>query len=113
MANAFRIGRFGLLPAHAAAVIGIVVLICVPAFTRVGQRLETASHAPSFSKNVDCPPKKVTVAVAAAMASPVPREAIELVPAARLAPAVAAVLPRSPQFDLPVPLRAPPTVLFA
>jgi len=111
--NALRIGRFGLWLARAAAVVGIVVLICVPALTRAGQRLETASHAPSFAKNVDCPPKKVTVAAAAAMASPVPRDEIGLVPAARLAPSVASALPRTPQFDLPVPLRAPPTVLFA
>jgi hypothetical protein len=113
LANALRIGRFGLWLARAAAVVSIVVLICVPALTRVGQRLETASHAPSFAKNVDCPPKKVTVAPAATMASPVPRDDIELVPVVRLAPSVAKALPRTPQFDLPVPLRAPPAVLFA
>ena len=113
MSNALRIGRFGLWPAHAAVVVGIVVLICVPALTRAGQRLETASHAPSFAKNIDCPPKKVTVSPAVALASPVPLDTIEFVPAVRFAPSVASVLPRTPQFDLPIPLRAPPIVLFA
>jgi hypothetical protein len=111
--NAFRIDRFGLSLARAAAVVGIVVLVCVPALTRVGQRLETASHAPSFAKNIDCPPKKVTVAPSAAMSSPVPLDTIELVPAAPLASPSTEALPRAPQFDLPVPLRAPPAVLFA
>jgi len=111
--NALRIGRFGLWLARAAAVVAVVVLVCVPALTRVGQRLETASHAPSFAKNIDCPPKKVTVAPSAAMSSPAPLDTIELVPAAPLASPSTEALPRAPQFDLPVPLRAPPAVLFA
>ena len=113
MPNVFNTRRFAYWLARIAAVAIVVVLVCVPALTRVGQRLETASHAPSFAKNIDCPPKKVTVSPAVALASPVPLDTIEFVPAVRFAPSVASVLPRTPQFDLPVPLRAPPTVLFA
>jgi hypothetical protein len=111
--NLLGTDRFGVWLARAAAVVGIVVLICVPALTRVGQRLETSSRAPSFAKNIDCPPKKVTVAPAVAMASPLPLDAIELVPVARFAPSVAKILPRPPQFDRPAPLRAPPDALLA
>jgi hypothetical protein len=111
--NVFNTRRFAYWLARVAAVVVAGVLVCVPALTRTGQRLETASHAPSFAKNIDCPPKKVTVAPAAAMASPVPLDTIELVPAAPLAPPLTEALPRTPQFDLPVPLRAPPAVVFA
>jgi hypothetical protein len=113
MPNVFNIRRFGDWLARVAAVAVVVVLICVPALTRVGQRLETASHAPSFAKNIDCPPKKVTVAPATAMASPVPLDTIELVPAVPLASPLTEAPPRAPQFDLPVPLRAPPAVFVA
>ena len=113
MPNVFNTRRFAYWLARVAAFAIVVVLVCVPALTRVGQRLETSSHAPSFAKNIDCPPKKVTVAAAATMASPVPIDTIELVPAAPLAPPLTEALPRTPQFDLPVPLRAPPAVLLA
>ena len=113
MPNALRTSRFGLWLARAAAVVAVVVLVCVPALTRVGQRLETASHAPSFAKNIDCPPKKVTVAPAVAPVSPVALDTIERAPAAGLALPPTEALPRTPQFDLPVPLRAPPSVLLA
>ena len=113
MPNVFNTRRFACWLARVAAVAIVVVLVFVPALTRVGQRLETSSHAPSFAKNIDCPPKKVTLAPVAAMASPVPLDAIELAPTTPLAPPLIEALPRTPQFDLPVPLRAPPAVLFA
>jgi hypothetical protein len=76
------------------------------------QKLETASHAPSFAKNIDCPPKKVTVAPATA-ASTVTLTAFERVPLVRPASAADATLPRAPQLFGPRPLRAPPLALLA
>ena len=113
MPNVFNTRRLAYWLARIAAVAIAVVLVCVPALTRMGQRLETASHAPSFAKNIDCPPKKVTVAPAVAPVSPVALDTIERAPAAGLALPPTEALPRTPQFDLPVPLRAPPSVLLA
>jgi len=97
------------LAARTGVVLGVVVLVCVPALTRVGQKLETTSHAPGFSKNIDCPPKKVTVAPVCAMTLPSPLKAFETVAVARLAPSPDdATLPRSPHRSAPHPLRAPP-----
>ena len=112
MPSVLNTRRFGLCLARAAAVLGVVVLICVPALTRVGQKLETASHAPSFSRNIDCPPKKVTVTPALAIAS-VSLNTLELVPCATLASPQAETVPRSPQFTPPAPLRAPPSALLS
>ena len=63
-----------------ARLLAVLVLVCVPGLTRMSQKLETASHAPSFAKNIDCPPKKVTVTPATAVASPVPLANFDLVP---------------------------------
>lgn len=92
---------------------GIVVLVCVPGLTRVGQKLETASHTPSFSRNIDCPPKKVTVAPVESAAPAAPVRALETAPVARLAPPPDATRPRSPFLATPRPLRAPPFRLLA
>ena len=105
--------RFGLLLARAAVLLGVAVLVCVPALTRVGQKLETASHAPSFSRNIDCPPKKVIVAPACAVMSPIRLKAFETVPVAPFAPPPDATLRRSPHLSAPPPLRAPPSALLA
>jgi hypothetical protein len=102
-----------LLLARAAVVLGVLVLVCVPGLTRIGQRLETASHAPSFAKNIDCPPKKVTIAPAATLVSAVALAAFDLVPVVRFAPVADPSLPRSPQLFGPRPLRAPPLPLLA
>jgi hypothetical protein len=112
VANRFPTHRLGLLIARAVALIGVFVLVCVPALTRVGQRLETASHTPSFAKNIDCPPKKVTVAPlpAASPAALVTRVAASVV---ALVPLRDARLPRSPFLVTPRPLRAPPSTLLA
>jgi hypothetical protein len=101
------------LLARVSALFAVLVLICVPGLTRMSQRLETASHAPSFAKNIDCPPKKVTVAPATALVSLVSVTTFDLVPVARLASAPDATLPRSPQPFGPRPLRAPPVALLA
>jgi hypothetical protein len=86
----------------------VLVLICVPGLTRMGQKLETASRAPSFAKNIDCPPKKVTVAAATAVASPVSLATLDLVPPVRFASVPDTTLPHSPHLFGPRPLRAPP-----
>jgi hypothetical protein len=99
--------------ARASVLLGVLALICVPGLTRIGQRLETTSHAPSFAKNIDCPPKKVTVAGVIAVASPVQIKTFDLVPVARPASVPDAALPRSPQLFGPRPLRAPPRSLLA
>jgi hypothetical protein len=101
--------------ARAAILFCALVLVCVPALTRMGQRLETASHAPSFAKNVDCPPKKVVVVepVGAIGASSLARKALELVPPVRVAAALSdETLPSSPHTTAPVPLRAPPSAVL-
>ena len=113
MPNLFRIRRFGRLVARAAVVLSVLVLVCVPAMTRVGQRLETASHAPSFAKNIDCPPKKVMVAPVWGLASPTPLRVFETLEAVRLAPSPDTTHPRAPFRSSPRPLRAPPSLLPA
>jgi hypothetical protein len=113
--NPLHTRRFGLLLARTDVLLSVVVLVCVPALTRIGQKLEPVSpisHAPSFSGNIDCPPKKVTVAPVFAMTSPIPIKAFETVPVARLAPLPDATLPRSPNLSAPHPPRAPPSALL-
>ena len=92
---------------------GVLVLICVPGLTRMGQRLETSSHTPSFAKNIDCPPKKVTVTPATAVASPVSFTTLDLVPRVRFASAPDATLPQAPHLFGPRPLRAPPAIVLS
>ena len=104
--------RFRSWLAPAAVVLGIV-LVCVPGLTRIGQKLETSSHAPSFAKNIDCPPKKVTVAPVLATASAMPARSFEIVPQPQLAPLHELPLPRSPYLSAPRPLRAPPSARLA
>jgi hypothetical protein len=98
-----------------AALVGVLVfvLLCVPALTRVGQRLETSSLAPSFSRNIDCPPKKVTVVPVQDVVSPILIRTLVAMPVARIAPPPATALPRSPHLATPLPLRAPPSAPFA
>jgi hypothetical protein len=79
----------------------------------MGQKLETASHAPSFAKNIDCPPKKVTVIPAPAVAFPVPLANFDLVPTLRPAAVPDTAVPRSPYVFRPGPLRAPPSAILA
>jgi hypothetical protein len=101
------------LLARASVLLAVLVLVCVPGLTRMGQKLETASRAPSIAKNVDCPPKKVTVSPATAVATPIPVTAFDLVPAARSTVVPDPALPPSPQRFGPRPLRAPPLTLLA
>jgi hypothetical protein len=93
--------------------LAVLVLVCVPGLTRMSQKLETASHVPSFAKNIDCPPKKVTVSPAPAVVSPAPLTVFHLVPVAASAPALDEGLPHSLRFFGPRPLRAPPLTLVA
>ena len=96
-----------------AAALAILVLVCVPALTRAGQKLETASHAPSFSKNIDCPPKKVTFAPVLAVVLPVAVKTLDQIPIPATVPQQPVAVPRSPQLGPPLPLRAPPSLLLA
>jgi hypothetical protein len=95
---------------RAAALLSILVLVSVPAMTRVGQKLDPRAQGPSFSRNIDCPPKKVSEApVVATVASPLPSRAFDLVPVARLAAPPDETLLPPPHNSTPVPLRAPPS----
>jgi hypothetical protein len=111
--NQHHIRRIGLVPVRAAVLLSVVVMVCVPALTRIGQKLETASHAQSFSKNIDCPPKKVTVTPVSAVTSAIPLKTFETVRVAPLAPTPDAMLLRTPSPSAPPPLRAPPSALLA
>jgi hypothetical protein len=113
LSSRIPIRSFGQLLARASVLLGVLVLICVPGLTRISQKLETTSHSPSFAKNIDCPPRKVTVAPAPAVVSPVPLTAFHLVPVARSASAAEERLPHPLQFFGPRPLRAPPLTLLA
>jgi hypothetical protein len=104
--------RLGLLLARTAVLLGIVVLVCVPGLTRMNQKLETASRAPSFSKNIDCPPKKVTL-LPALLASPAPLATFDAPAIVALLPSRDPLLPRSLFLAVPRPLRAPPSALLA
>jgi hypothetical protein len=105
--------RLRLLWARAAVLLGIVVLVCVPGLTRIGQKLETASHAPSFAKNIDCPPKKVTIAPAPSVGSPAVPRTFDVVVIARALPPPDAALPSPPHLRALQPLRAPPSFVRA
>ncbi len=98
--------------ARAFALLSVLMLVCVPSLARMGQKLETASHAPSF-RNIECPPKKVTVTSVTAIASPIPANLFETMPVARFAPSSDTALPRSPHVSAPRSLRAPPTPVLA
>jgi hypothetical protein len=89
----------------------IVVLLCVPALTRVGQKLQPVtpiSQAPSFAKNIDCPPKKITVTPAVAIVAVV-LVVEELEPVATFVPPPAPRVPDLLVLGAPAPLRAPPS----
>ena len=112
MGNTFRSPRFTLALARAAVLLSVVVFVCVPTLARMGQRLATSTHAPSF-RNIDSPPKKLTLAPAAAMTSPIPLEGIETVKIATFRPTPSAPPTLSPFLSTPTPLRAPPSALLA
>jgi hypothetical protein len=98
--------------ARAFALLSVLVMVCVPSLARMGQKLETASHAPSF-RNIECPPKKVTVTTATAVASPIPINLFETMPVSRFVPPSATAFPRSPHVSAPRSLRAPPSPVLA
>ena len=112
MLTPVRVRSFGPF-ARASVLLGVLVLICVPGLTRISQKLETRSHTPSFAKNIDCPPKKVTVAGVIAVASPIQIKTFDLVLVARPVSVPDATPPRPPQLFGPRPLRAPPVALLA
>jgi hypothetical protein len=105
--------RLKLLLARTAVLFGIMVLVCVPGLTRIGQKLETASHAPSFAKNIDCPPKKVTVTPASAVSPASSPATFHTLALAALLPSRAPLPLRSPLLVIPRPLRAPPSAPLA
>ena len=111
MPNLLHTRRFGLFVARAAVLLSVVVFVCVPTLARMGQRLATSTHAPSF-RNIDSPPKKLTIAPEAAVISPIPLEGIEIVRVATFQPRPSAPPSPSPLRSTPPPLRAPPSVLF-
>ena len=110
----FHAERKGRLLARAGVLMYIVVLLCVPALTRIGQKLQPVtpiSSAPSFAKNIDCPPKKVTVAPQFSITSAVLLKNTEVVRVARLAPPDP-TLPSTPVVTAPRALRAPPSPIL-
>jgi hypothetical protein len=107
------VGRVTRLSARMSALLCVAVLLCVPALTRITQKLEPVSHTPSFRTNIDCPPKKVVVAPSFAIPSAVLLRADASVRVERLAPPPDLVPPPSPTASAPRPLRAPPSVLPA
>lgn len=110
MLNRWHSSHLAVAAARAAVIFGVFVLVCVPALTRIGQRLETASHTPSFSKNVDCPPKKVTVCCSFAVT--LPFTALATVTVVPSTPSLETALPSSPSLSIPPPLRAPPSSIL-
>jgi len=112
LGNSCRSPRFTLALARAAVLLSVAVFVCVPTLARMGQRLATATHAPSF-RNIDSPPKKLTIAPAAAVVSPAPLEGIETARIATCQPAPFAPPAPSPFLSTPAPLRAPPSRLFS
>jgi hypothetical protein len=112
LGTTLRSPRFRLALARAAVLLGVVVLACVPTLARMGQRLETSTHAPSF-RNIDSPPKKLTIAPATVLISAIPLEGIETVRVAAFQPPPFAPPSPSPFLSTPTPLRAPPSLLFA
>ena len=111
--NLVQLGRGGRFVTRLGTALCVCILLCVPALTRITQKLEPESHTPSFSKNIDCPPKKVTVAPVVGIASPIPLNGFETFPPARLVLQADLTPPPSPTASAPRPLRAPPTALFA
>jgi hypothetical protein len=108
-----QLDRGGRFVTRLGAALCVCCLLCVPALTRITQKLEPESHTPSFSKNIDCPPKKVTVAPVVAIASPIPLNGFETLRPARLVPQPDLIPPPSPTASAPRPLRAPPSPSFA
>jgi hypothetical protein len=89
----------------------VCVLVCVPGLTRISQKLEVVtpiSSAPSFAKNIDCPPRKVTVAPLFIVPSVVLVAGADVVRVARFVAPPDPTLPPSPTVAAPRPLRAPP-----
>jgi hypothetical protein len=95
-----------------AALVGVLVLVCVPSLTRAGQKLETSSLAPTF-RNVDCPPKKVTVAPVQAVFTAAATVLSEALPAVRIVAPASVAPPRAVALSAPRALRAPPSVFLA
>jgi hypothetical protein len=111
--NLRHIGRGTRLLTRLGAALCVCSLLCVPALTRITQKLEPESHTPSFSKNIDCPPKRVTVAPVVAIASPIPLDGFETIRPAGFARLPNLIPPPSPTASAPRPLRAPPSALVA
>jgi hypothetical protein len=107
-----HLGRGGRFVTRLGAALSVCSLLCVPALTRITQKLEPESHTPSFSKNIDCPPKKVTVAPVVAIVSPIPLNGFETLRPARLVQPDL-IPPPSPTVSAPRPLRAPPSIFLA
>jgi hypothetical protein len=105
--------RLSLLRARVAVLLAIVVLVCVPGLTRIGQKLERASLTPSFAKNIDCPPKKITIAPVPSVGSPALPRTFDVVVIARAVPPPDAALPPPPSSRALPPLRAPPSFVRA
>jgi hypothetical protein len=112
LGNILRSPRFTLALARAAVLLSVVVFVCVPTLARMGQRLATSTHAPSF-RSIDSPPKKLTVAPAAAVISPIPLKGMETVRIATFQPPPSAPPTLSLFLSTPTPLRAPPSALLA
>lgn len=111
--NLLQLDRGGRFVTRLGAALCVCSLLCVPALTRITQKLDPESHTPSFSKNIDCPPKKVTVAPVVAIASPIPLDGFETLRPTWLALLPDQIPPPSPTASAPRPLRAPPSISLA
>jgi hypothetical protein len=107
-----RFPRFTLTLARAAVLLSVVVLVSVPTLTRMGQRLNTATLAPSF-RNIDGPPKKVLLTPELAVTVPMALHGFESVRVVTFTRPVHAPLLPAPFLSTPSPLRAPPSVSFS
>jgi hypothetical protein len=111
LSNPLRSSHFTFALTRAAILLGVVMFVCVPTLVRIGQGLATATHGPSF-RNIESPPKKLTIASVAAAISAIPLKNTETVRVAMFTPPPVAPLPHSPFLSTPRPLRAPPSPLF-
>ena len=108
-------GPLGRLFVRCGIILIAAVLLCVPALTRITQHLESTkpSTAPSFGKDIECPPKKALVAPPLAMTSLTVLKGFETVRLVRSVTSPDATPQPPPVFFAPRPLRAPPATFLA
>jgi hypothetical protein len=112
LSNPLRASHLAFALTRAAVLLGVVTFVCVPTLVRIGQGLAPATHGPSF-RNIEGPPKKLTIAPVAATISAIPLKNTDTVRVTMFSPAPVAQLQQSPFLSTARPLRAPPSLRFA